>query len=194
MTATQETIRAIQHLLGVPVDGDFKTKSMAALSALLRKDEDEKAAAKTQDLPPMSKEFRAFMPFLFQWEGESYENDPDDPGGATKYGIDQRSHPGIDIRALTKAQAVAIYWSEWLECHCDRMTHPFAEIYFNCAVNMGRGRAEQFCEEGHTTPDAFLTRQENYYRFLASQGPKRAKFLKGWLNRTAALRRRFNII
>jgi lysozyme family protein len=33
------------------------------------------------------------------------ERDPDDPGGLTKFGIDQRSHPTVDINALRLEQA-----------------------------------------------------------------------------------------
>jgi len=44
------------------------------------------------------------IPWLFKWEGTYYEDDKDDPGGATKFGIDQRSHPHVDIRNLTAEQ------------------------------------------------------------------------------------------
>jgi lysozyme family protein len=39
--------------------------------------------------------------------------DPNDPGGTTKYGIAQRWHPNIDVRALTPRQAAEIYRSEY---------------------------------------------------------------------------------
>ncbi len=135
------------------------------------------------------------MPFIFEWEGETYENDPDDPGGATKFGIDQRSHPGVNIRALTKDQALSIYWSEWLADGCDPMPSPYAEVFFNCAVNMGLHRAVEFDKQltGAQWKD-FLVLQEGYYRHLAATHKNLSKFLKGWLNRTAALRARFSTI
>lgn len=139
----------------------------------------------------MSPRFLAFMPFIFEWEGETFENDPDDPGGATKFGIDQRSHPDVNIRALTKDEALAIYWSEWLADGCGPMPSPYAEVFFNCAVNMGLGRALQFDRQvAGASIDEFLTQQENYYRHLAESN-KFHKYLKGWLNRTTALRNRF---
>lgn len=131
------------------------------------------------------------MPFIFEWEGEVFENDPDDPGGATKYGIDQRSHPDVNIRSLTKGQALAIYWKEWNDDGCEAKGSPFAEVFFNCAVNMGLGRAKQF-DKNVVGEDwnGFLDQQEAYYRHLAESN-RFHKYLKGWLNRTTALRKRF---
>lgn len=143
----------------------------------------------------MNKRFLDFMPFIFEWEGETFENDPDDPGGATKYGIDQRSHPGLNIHNLTKDQALEIYWGEWIADGCEDKGSPFAEIYFNCAVNMGLGRAKQF-DAGLVGEDAkgFLDLQESYYKRLAASHKNFPKFLKGWLNRTHALRERFDLV
>lgn len=132
--------------------------------------------------------FLAFLPFIFEWEGEAYENDPDDPGGETKFGIDKRSHPNEDIKRLTAERAAQIYWEEWIGAGCEEMPSPYAEVFFNCAVNMGLGRAREFDEQiPGADADHFLRLQEDYYMRLGSQ-PNRAKYLKGWLNRTAALR------
>src|SRR5690349_2922065 len=142
----------------------------------------------------MTQRFLDFMPFIFEWEGETFENDPDDPGGATKFGIDQRSHPNVDIRDLTKEQATEIYWQEWQADGCESKGSPFAEVFFNCAVNMGLGRAKQF-DSSVTGEDAkgFLDLQENYYKHLAINHKNFQKYLKGWLNRTQALRERFDL-
>lgn len=140
----------------------------------------------------MTPRFLAFMPFIFEWEGEAFENDPDDPGGATKFGIDQRSHPGVDIRNLTKDEALAIYWKEWNDDGCEPMPSPYAEVFFNCAVNMGLGRAQGFDKLIPGADwNAFLNFQEGYYRGLANNHKNFQKYLKGWLNRTEALRARF---
>ena len=60
--------------------------------------------------------FEAMIDFVLQWEvvkdrqgNVIAEDDPDDPGGLTKYGIDQRSHPNVDIRNLTEEEAKDIY-------------------------------------------------------------------------------------
>lgn len=132
------------------------------------------------------------MPFIFEWEGKSYENDPDDPGGATKFGIDKRSHPTEDIRNLTKARALEIYWDEWNRNGCESKGSPFAEVFFNCAVNMGLGRAKEFdATVSGEDWNGFLDKQEAYYRHLAESN-RFHKYLRGWLNRTSALRKRFS--
>ncbi len=56
--------------------------------------------------------FSAALKFALKWEG-GYVNDPDDPGGETKYGISKRAHPEVDIKNLTVAQAGEIYKREY---------------------------------------------------------------------------------
>lgn len=142
----------------------------------------------------MTPRFLAFMPFIFEWEGESYENDSDDPGGETKFGIDKRSHPSEDIKNLTKDRALEIYYREWQQDGIEPMPSPYAEVFFNCAVNMGLSRAREFDKKIPGADAAhFLILQEDYYRQLANNHRGFFKYLKGWLNRTNALRTRFNI-
>lgn len=148
------------------------------------------------------------MPFIFAWEG-GYDNDPDDPGGETKYGIDKRSHPGEDIKNLSEGRAREIYWKEyWLKAKCDQLPPRCGEVVMNIAVNAGHGRAAKWLQQalgvaadgiiGSRTLEAaalytgdlsakLLDRTEEHYRSI-SRG-KLAKFLKGWLNRNNALRR-----
>ncbi|WP_425526518.1 glycosyl hydrolase 108 family protein [Xanthomonas oryzae] len=38
-----------------------------------------------------------------------YVNDPRDPGGETQWGISKRAYPELNIRALTRDQAIEIY-------------------------------------------------------------------------------------
>lgn len=138
----------------------------------------------------MTPRFLKMWPFLVEWEGSRYENDPDDPGGATRWGIDQRSHPRENIRNLTEARAKEIYFREyWTANGCEILAPGFGEVWFNCCVNAGRGRAEKILATGAHDALAFLAEQDRFYRRLARARPKSAKYLKGWLNRTEALRR-----
>jgi lysozyme family protein len=157
----------------------------------------------------MSPRFLTFFEWLMRWEGEVYENDPDDPGGATKYGIDQRSHPEVNIRRLTRDQAQAIYVSDyWVPIRGQELPAPLDWVMADIAVNNGRTRAVKWLqEELNTVADgifgkvtlaavrkhdekdlarALLNRREAFYRQIAT-GRKR-KFLKGWLNRNNDLR------
>src|SRR6266436_4597543 len=122
MNGDTNKIKAIQSILGVAQDGIWGAKSEAALEDLIEASKTPIAGA------TFSKTFTDFMPWILDWEGRIFENDPDDPGGATKFGIDQRSHPNVDIRNLTESQALDIYWSEWIRDGCDKLSSPYAEV------------------------------------------------------------------
>lgn len=160
----------------------------------------------------MTSRFLAFIPFIFTWEG-GYDNDPDDPGGETKFGIDKRSHPGEDIKGLTRERAEEIYWEQyWLPMRCDELPPRVGEVVMNIAVNAGAARAARWLQEalipsvvvdGRIGPKTvqvaglyhdgaavlafrLIERTEEHYRSIARG--RLAKFLKGWLNRNNDLR------
>ncbi len=149
----------------------------------------------------MTERFLNMVPFLFEWEGVKYENDPDDPGGETKFGLDKRSHPNEDIRKLTAARAKQIYFDEYWKAGgrcglpegCDSYAHPLGEVVFNCVVNCGPARARQFLRAGARTAEKFIQEQEAFYRRLVVARPKSEKYLKGWLNRLVALKKHLDI-
>ena len=57
-------------------------------------------------------EFKAAFQLVIANEGE-YVNDPQDPGGETKFGISKRSYPQLDIKNLTIDQAQNIYKTDF---------------------------------------------------------------------------------
>lgn len=80
----------------------------------------------------------AYAATVLQWEG-GYSNDPNDPGGETKYGISKRSYPDIDIRSVTVEDAAAIYKRDyWEPLHCGELPYPVAMVVFDTAVNQGK--------------------------------------------------------
>ena len=129
------------------------------------------------------------IPWLFKWEGTTYENDPDDAGGETKYGIDKRSHSHVNIRDLTAGEAASIYWTEYLNLHCDQYPPPMDWIFFNACVNCGIDRAVKLMRGSAANPAKFLDLQNMFYRTLAHSRPSSMKYLKGWLARTEDLRK-----
>lgn len=81
--------------------------------------------------------FQRAVEFVLSQEG-LYCNDPNDPGGETKYGISKRSYPSLDIAMITLDQAVAIYRKDfWDKCKCEEMPYPVALAVFDAAVNQG---------------------------------------------------------
>jgi len=134
------------------------------------------------------------IPWLFKWEGTTYENDPDDAGGATKFGIDQRSHPSVNIKDLTAEQATDIYWNEWVKDGCEHLETPLNWVFFDAAVNCGLGRAQQFLNASARDAKKFQQERIDFYIRLADQKPKLRKFEKGWLARVNDLSKKANVV
>lgn len=97
------------------------------------------------------------------------EHDANDPGGTTKFGIDARDHPGIDIESLDLADALRIYHDgltdsrgriyaggEWTECFCELMPDRWAMAVFDVAVNPGLVARKWLQETVGATPDGII--------------------------------------
>lgn len=76
-----------------------------------------------------------------------YVNNANDPGGETNWGISKRSYPSLDIKALTQADAKAIYKRDfWDRAQCDRLPPGVAFDVFDAAVNSGIGQSIRFLQ------------------------------------------------
>jgi lysozyme family protein len=130
-------------------------------------------------------QFKEGFQFVLKWEG-GYVNDPDDPGGATKYGISKRAYPHLNIPELKMIDAVYIYYDDyWAKAGCSELDYPLNIVVFDTAVNCGVGRATHWLKKAKDIHDYMRIRKE-YYVELAKQ-PRFRKFLKGWLNRWSDL-------
>lgn len=122
------------------------------------------------------------LKFTLSWEG-GYVNDPEDPGGETKWGIAKAFHPNLDIKNLTPEQAAEIYYKEyWEPAWCDMLPAPHNTVMFDTAVLMGVSRAKQFLRESKGDVTLFLALRRR--RHLEKSKPKH---IKGHLNRVASL-------
>jgi lysozyme family protein len=175
--------------------------------------------------------FERAIPIVLVHEG-GYVNDPADPGGATNFGVSLRyliscgglkfhpeldlNHDGkldyLDIRAMSKDQAVAVYRRDWwdAEHYGNIADDDCATKVFDLSVNMGHIRAHKLAQTAcracgqnilpdgklgplsiaainHCEPLCFLFHiRDNaalFYRSLAARNPKLSKFLPGWLRR-----------
>lgn len=158
--------------------------------------------------------FKKAVEEVLLFEG-GYVNDPDDPGGETKFGISARFNPGVDIKNLTIDQASEIYYSKyWMPSGAYRIKDDdVATKYFSMAVNIGTPNAV-FClqralravradvtEDGilgsetagaanSSNPrqvlSAFRSECASYYRLRIQEHPEKVKWAKGWLRRAYA--------
>ena len=90
---------------------------------------------------------------LISHEG-GYVNHASDPGGETNYGISKRAYPSLDIKALTLADAKAIYKRDyWDRAQCDKLPPSVAYVLFDAAVNSGIGQAIRFLQRAVNVAD-----------------------------------------
>jgi lysozyme family protein len=140
------------------------------------------------------------IPLLLELEG-GYVNDPADPGGATNFGISQRSYPSVNIANLTADEAAQLYYTDyWLAGQCPAIPFPLCAYHFDACVNQGVSEANKILQKTVGVPVdgvvgpvtlaavASLPRAQHYsylinrmevYRGLSGW----ATFGNGWTNR-----------
>lgn len=85
--------------------------------------------------------FDKAIEFILKFEG-GYVNDPQDPGGETKYGISKKAYPKLNIKDLSLNEAKKIYESNyWLASKASELKDELQLIHFDTSVNMGNHRA-----------------------------------------------------
>ena len=76
-----------------------------------------------------------------------YVNDPDDPGGETKYGISKKAYPKVDIKNLTLDDAVEIYKDDyWLPAKVEKLPYNLQGQYFDMVVNQGIAKSAKILQ------------------------------------------------
>jgi len=150
----------------------------------------------------------AIVKTLAREGGAKFTDDPNDSGGATKYGISQKAYPNLDIRSLTEQQARDIYKRDyWDRIHGDDITsQTIAENIFDTAVNMGVKTASRLAQlslditpaDGIIGGDSlkiinnaneelfiagFTIAKIARYAAICNRDRSQTKFLLGWINR-----------
>jgi lysozyme family protein len=99
---------------------------------------DPQSSTQTNNYPPA---FARAIARLLDDEG-GYVDNSADPGGETKFGITKREYPDLDIAALTRADAVAIYYRDWWQRYgYSALPGPIGAKLFDLAVNIGPDHA-----------------------------------------------------
>jgi lysozyme family protein len=133
------------------------------------------------------------LKFTLKWEG-GYSNDPNDPGGETKFGISKRYHQDLDIKNLTLEGAVGIYNTEyWEPCGCAILDLPLAVCVFDTAVNRGVSKALQYLQTTKDPLEYIGLRRDGYYAIVL-KNPSQKKYINGWINRINDLRKYVEIL
>lgn len=134
------------------------------------------------------------LKFVGAWEWGNrkdggYTNDPQDPGGETKWGISKRAHPKLDIKNLTFEEACNIYQKEyWDACGCDSIPMPLCTVVFDSAVNCGVSAAKDWMRKA-SDAKTYLDLRKQYYIDKINRNTNLMKYAKGWWNRLADLKK-----
>lgn len=99
--------------------------------------------------------FFTALRFTLKWEG-GYVDDPDDPGGATNFGITQATYDAWrqkhkfalrPVEHIIPEEVSAIYEAEyWREAGCGYLPPKAAVAHFDAAVNVGPKQAIRFLQ------------------------------------------------
>lgn len=134
-----------------------------------------------------------------------YVNNRNDPGGETNFGICKRVYPNLDIYALTKADAIAIYRRDYWRPYYEEMPYRVAAKVFDNSVNMGHSRSHKILQralgcvedgiigkmtlaaiagvdEGELL-DKISETQKAFYAHLIEIKPQNKVFWNGWSKR-----------
>jgi len=158
-------------------------------------------------------EFLAAIQYVLQNEG-GFSKNPNDPGGATNFGILQREMPDVDIRNITREQAIAFYLPNYWDKapYVDIASQQTATKLFDMHVNLGLVPAVKIAQQalgfqgsdvdgdmGPITVKAinaadgtsFLAEVVNlvvnHYKMLEARNPQLIVFDKGWMARARKL-------
>lgn len=140
-----------------------------------------------------------------------YVDNPNDPGGATKYGITQADMPGVNIRDITTAQATAYYAEHyWKELYSQITDQLLAEKIFDMGILFGVGTAVKLLQitlvnkvslvtDGVFGPGtlsavnqhanlipAYRTVLINHCMSVVNSKPETSVFVRGWVSRINA--------
>jgi lysozyme family protein len=151
----------------------------------------------------MSTKFLKVIDRVLGHEG-GYVDDPTDPGGETNWGISKRSYPKVDIKNLTRNQAIAIYYRDfWLPIKGDSVSDGAAHQLMDGAVNSGPREAIRFlqravgvADDGHFGPISLeAMRKTSETDFIMLYVAERMEYMtklknwvhhgKGWIRRMA---------
>lgn len=156
--------------------------------------------------------FQAALPVILRNEG-GYSNDPQDPGGATNYGITQKTYNDYrtsrvlskeNVKNITPAEVSSIYeMNYWKPAYCDSIPADLRLIHFDNAVNCGVGTANLMLQDAAGVKmdgvigiitltqlqiqpfiyTKYIARRMSKYTSIVAHSPVMLKFLPSWINR-----------
>ena len=151
--------------------------------------------------------FEQIIDKVLEHEG-GYVNDPYDKGGETNFGIAKRWYPDVDIKNLTKSDAINIYYNNyWKPSKVDHLPNDLKATYFDMCVNMGQRQAVKILQQAINSRKMNKIEEDGvigeitienaariskrrlqayrclFYGRLVSEEPEQERFYFGWYKR-----------
>lgn len=144
-------------------------------------------------------DFEKMLKFILKYEG-GYVNDKNDLGGETNKGITHSTYnayrknkklPLRSVKLIEDCEVTEIYHDSYYKSSgaINIKSKKLAMIVFDTAVNMGVSRAKTFLTQSNWNIEKYLMLRKLKYEEFARVNPTQKRFLQGWLNRIAALRK-----
>ena len=157
-------------------------------------------------------EFEEAIKHVLSSEG-GYTTDPNDVGNwsdgqlkGTKFGISARAYPNIDIKNLTREEAIEIYRRDyWNKYDISSLPVKIRLHFFDVCVNSGYTRAVKLLQQvlkvsvdgvlgkqtksklDQVTVEKYAQARSDFYVSLAINKTTNLTFLKGWLRRVISV-------
>lgn len=129
--------------------------------------------------------FDAAVQRVLKHEGGYNANDGN-TGAPVNFGINQRANPDIDVKNLTREQAVQIYRQRyWNAIGGDSLPAAIQGTALDAAVNQGPSNANKWLAESGGDVAKFNELRRAHYEGLL-QKPENKRFRKAWLGRLAS--------
>lgn len=131
--------------------------------------------------------FNAAVSLVLQKEG-GYVAKDGKSGAPANFGINQAANPDINVKNLTKDQAVQIYKTRyWDQINGDTLPPATAAVALDTAVLQGPEVANKLVAATGGDPQAMITARRAQLNALADSGPVQAKYRNTWMKRLDTL-------
>jgi len=126
--------------------------------------------------------FEAAVARVLKHEGGYNANDGN-TGAPVNFGINQKANPDIDVKNITREDAVKLYRERyWNAINGDSLPPALQATALDAAVNQGPANAKKWIEQSGGDPAKFNDLRRAHYEKLLEQ-PENARFRKAWMGR-----------
>lgn len=141
-------------------------------------------ASQSNTSQPVQSDFNGTMDFIFSHEG-GYKAHDGNTTNPVNFGINQKAHPEVNVKNLTKDQATQIYKKQyWEAIGGDKLAPDVALMAMDAAVNQGVDFAKKIIKDADGDVNAMAQMRRDKYDALVKANPSLyGSNAKGWANR-----------